>query len=90
MSFRCINAFAFGDHMYSNGYEAADDDPILRTHRDHFAEVEISPTRSVEQAVAEPGGMRAVTKKKPPQKAAPKPGPKPADDSPAESDEEKK
>jgi hypothetical protein len=93
MSFRCINAFSFGDTVYANGYEAADGDPILKTHADHFAEVDNSPFvgRAVEQAVAEPGGLRAVSKKKAPAKAAPKPAAhKTADDSPAESDEEKK
>jgi hypothetical protein len=79
VSFRCINAFMFGDNVYPNGYEAADDDPILRTHGDHFAEVDHSTlSRAVEQAVAEPGGMRAVSKGKAPVKTAQKPAPKPA------------
>jgi hypothetical protein len=74
VSFRCINAFMFATSVYPNGLEVADDAAILRTHADHFAQVE-QPTlgRSVEQAVAEPGGMRAVSK---PKKALPKPGPK--------------
>lgn len=96
MSFRCINAFAFKDVVYPNGYQAEDDDPILKTHADHFAEVEQGFTaRAVEQAEAKPGGLRATApKKQPAKKAAPAPAPKtahkPADDSPAESDEEKK
>lgn len=75
MSFRCINAFMFADNVYPNGLEVADDAAILRTHAGHFAQVDQPTlTRSVEQAVAEPGGMRAVSK---PKKALPKPGPKP-------------
>jgi hypothetical protein len=65
----------FADNVYPNGLEVADDAAILRSHADHFAQVE-QPVlgRAVEQAVAEPGGMRAVSKAK---KASPKPGPKP-------------
>lgn len=85
MSQRCINAFAFDDKIYGNGVVVGDDDSILKTHADHFAEVDESgpsQARAVEQAVAEPGGMRSTSKKKAPaKKAAPKaPEPK-GDDS---------
>lgn len=77
MSFRCINAFAFKDVVYPNGYQAEDDDPILKTHADHFAEVEHGFTaRAVEQAEAKPGGLRATAPKKSPAKKA---GPKPSE-----------
>ncbi|GAS95469.1 uncharacterized protein RMCC_2435 [Mycolicibacterium canariasense] len=77
MSFRCINAFAYKDVVYPNGFQAEDDDPILKTHGEHFAAVDQgSATRAVEQAVARPDGLRAVpAKKAPAKKAAPKPGP---------------
>lgn len=71
MSHRCINAFAFEDKVFGNGIVVADDDPILTSHGDHFAEVdEIGAARAVEQAVAEPGGLRAAPRKKAPAKKA--------------------
>jgi hypothetical protein len=81
MTYRCINAFAFGDGVYGNGYQAEDDDPILRTHADHFAKVEEPHlARAVEQAVATPGGLRSTStaKKAPAKKAAPHVTPKSA------------
>lgn len=83
MSFRCINAFVFGDVVYPNGFQAEDNDPILKTHGDHFAEVDQSvANRMVEQAEATPGGLRAKTpaKKAPAKKAAPKLADDPAPD----------
>lgn len=72
MSFRCIDAFVFDDRVYPNGVQVADNDPILKTHSGHFAEVdESAPFRAVEQAVAEPGGLRAApARKTAPAKAA--------------------
>jgi hypothetical protein len=90
MSFRCINAFAFQNQVYGNGLQVEDDAAILKTHRDHFAQVEQNFTaRAVEQAEAKPEGLRATTKPaaKPEAKKAvpapaspptPKPAPKPA------------
>lgn len=75
MTFRCINAFVFDDVVYPNGFQAEDNDPILKTHGTHFAQVEQGmPNRAVEQAEATPGGLRAKTpaKKAPAKKAAPK------------------
>jgi hypothetical protein len=91
MSFRCINAFAFGDAVYGNGFQVEDDDPILKTHADHFAEVEHGFTgRAVEQAEAKPGGLRATTPKKQPAKKAPAaPTPKPPAEPSAKSEESK-
>lgn len=64
MSHRCIDAFVFDDRVYPNGIQVDDSDPILKTHAGHFAEVDESgPTRAVEQAVAEPGGLRSAPKK---------------------------
>ena len=74
MSYRCINAFAFDGVVYPNGFQAEDGDPILKSHGEHFAEVDESgplTARAVEQAVAEPGGLRAAPKKKAPAKKAP-------------------
>lgn len=72
MSFRCINAFAYNDVVYPNGYQVEDADAILKTHASHFAEVEQGFTaRAVEQAEATPGGLRA----KPAKKAAAKKSP---------------
>ena len=79
MTFRCINAFAFGGEVYPNGFEADAGDPILKSHGAHFVEVERGVGRAVEQAVAEPGGLRASSapKKAAGQKPAMKPaGPK--------------
>lgn len=72
MSYRCVNAFVFADKMYANGCVIADDDAILRTHTDHFARVDetVAAAAAVEQAVAEPGGLRSVT---PPKKKLPPP-----------------
>lgn len=71
MSFRCINAFVFGEKVFPNGYEAGDDDPILKSHRDHFAEVQAgSVGLAIEQATATPGGLRATPAKKATPKAA--------------------
>lgn len=64
MSHRCIDAFVFDDRVYPNGIQVDDSDPILKTHAGHFAEVDESgPARAVEQAVAEPGGLRSAPKK---------------------------
>lgn len=77
MSFRCINAFAYNDVVYPNGYQVEDADAILKTHAEHFAEVEVGFTaRAVEQAEAKPEGLRATPKKKSAAKAAPKIEPK--------------
>lgn len=55
MSFRCINGFAFGDSTYPGGAQVEDDDPILETHRDHFAQVHIPAGSGVtETAVVDP------------------------------------
>lgn len=86
MSFRCINAFVFNDVVYPNGFQAEDNDPILKTHSEHFAEVEQGlANRAVEQAEATPGGLRASSKKQPAKKAAPKPA-----EAKSEPSEEKK
>lgn len=72
MSHRCIDAFVFNERVYPNGIQIGDDDPILKTHADHFAEVDESTGfRAVEQAVAGPGGLRHADKKAPAKKAAP-------------------
>lgn len=79
MSFRCINAFVYQDAVYPNGLQVEDGADILKSHADHFAEVDESlPPRAVEQAEAAPGGMRATSKKKAPAKKA---APAKADDS---------
>lgn len=81
MSFRCINAFAFQGQVYGNGLQVEDDAAILKTHRDHFAEVEQNFTaRAVEQAEAKPEGLRVVAKpevKPEAKKAVPPPAPVP-------------
>lgn len=70
MSHRCIDAFAFDDRVYPNGIQVDDNDPILKTHAAHFAEVDESGvSRAVEQAVAEPGGLRPAPKRAPAKKA---------------------
>lgn len=72
MSYRCIDAFLFGDDVYPNGLEVADDAAILETHRGHFAKVdEPHQARAVEQASATPGGLRSKTAHKSPAKKAP-------------------
>lgn len=72
MSHRCIDAFVFDERVYPNGIQVDDSDPILKTHAGHFAEVDESGvSRAVEQAVAEPGGLRSAPKKAPAKKAAP-------------------
>lgn len=81
MKFRCINAFAFDDKVYPGGLEVDGDDPIMRSHRAHFAQVEQASSPVVsEVATAAPGEPRSLT--------APKRGPgrrKPADEEPAEA-----
>jgi hypothetical protein len=71
-TFRCINAFNFGDRMYPGGFQVEEGDPILQTHGDHFARVE-SPV-VVEATTAAPGERRDLTppRKAPAKKAAPK------------------
>lgn len=82
-TFRCINAFNFGDRMYPGGFQVEEGDPILKTHGDHFARVE-SPV-TVEATTAAPGERRELT---PPRKtAAKKAAPKKA--VPAEAPKEK-
>lgn len=71
MSHRCINPFEFSGRVYPSGVEVADDDPILDTHRSHFAEVEVAP-RFGETATAVPGDQRVATPAPPAKKAAPK------------------
>ncbi|UGT65323.1 hypothetical protein LTT66_18305 [Nocardia gipuzkoensis] len=78
MKYRCINAFATGDRIYTGGEEVDEGDQILKTHRGHFAEVASRPG-VFEAATAAPGEQRDLTpprkapaKKAPAKKAAPK------------------
>lgn len=62
--YRCINAFAYGDQIYSGGVQVDDGDPILATHASHFARVEARPVArlaAVEEATAAPGERRALS-----------------------------
>lgn len=82
-TYRCINAFAFGDRMYPGGSQVEEGDPILASHGAHFARV--ASQAVVEATTAEPGARRdltppktAVTKKAPAKKIAPSsPAPSP-------------
>lgn len=38
-TYRCIDAFAFRDHIYPGGIVVDEGDPILTTHTAHFARV---------------------------------------------------
>ncbi|MCV7255335.1 hypothetical protein H7J86_24535 [Mycobacterium hackensackense] len=60
MSYRCINAFEFDRRIYPGGVLVADEDPILKTHRPHFAKVEDIPFgfAHTETATAAPGERR--------------------------------
>lgn len=65
--FRCTNPFSVFrrgiPEVYGAGEEVLDDNPILKTHRDHFepaAERVLRRTR-VEQATAAPNELRRVT-----------------------------
>jgi hypothetical protein len=73
VSHRCINAFEYANRIYPGGCEVADDDPILSSHREHFAKVDPVPSFvATETASATPGEKRAVEpepKKAPPPKA---------------------
>lgn len=88
MSYRCINAFAYGDAVFGNGFQVEDGDAILKTHADHFAAVDESFVgRAVEQAEATPGGLRTASPKKkaaPAKKAAAHPAPEPSKSEPVE------
>jgi hypothetical protein len=54
VKYRCINAFATGDRIYTGGEEVDEGDQILKTHRGHFAEVTSRPG-VFEAATAEEG-----------------------------------
>lgn len=71
MSHRCINAFEFGGVIYPGGLQVEDDDPILASHADCFAKVEVPPAQRTEVASAAPKETRAPAKKLPAKKAAP-------------------
>lgn len=77
MSYRCINAFAFGDKIYPGGLQVDDTDPILVSHVAHFARVGEAPASSTEVASAAPEEKRearpAPAKQVPAKPAAPKP-----------------
>lgn len=65
--FRCVGAFAvYRDgvpHVYADGVEVLDDDPILKTHREHFepAAARVLRRPRVEQATAAPGETRRIS-----------------------------
>lgn len=76
MSYRCTNAFAYGDRVFPGGVEVADDDPILETHAANFSQVaDLRP--ATETATAAPGSVRHHSSAKKPQA---KPQAKPAGD----------
>lgn len=58
MSYRCINAFQFGELTYPGGCEVDDNDPILQTHKTFFTQVDrpvaIRATETASAAPAEP------------------------------------
>lgn len=62
MAYRCINAFSTESRTVAHGAEIEDDDPILKTHAEHFSHVHIPMKPGIETATA---GTRS------------KPGPKP-------------
>lgn len=71
MSYRCTNAFWFGEKVYSGGQSVDDDDPILKTHSENFTRVsESAGITAVETASAAPGEPRVHAE--PQKKVAPK------------------
>ncbi|WP_280371156.1 hypothetical protein [Nocardia wallacei] len=80
MTFRCINAFAYGDRIVAGGVEVADDDPILASHAAHFVEVgQPAPAMrpSVEATTAAPGERRSLSTSGKPTAARKAPAKKP-------------
>lgn len=65
--YRCTNPFAVVragvPEVYGADAEVLDDDPILKTHRDHFEPAAARALRRsrVEQATAAPNELRRVT-----------------------------
>jgi hypothetical protein len=63
---RCVNPFSIFrggvPEVYADGHEVLDNDPILKTHRDHFEPAAERVTRRtpVEQTTAAPGEYRTV------------------------------
>jgi len=57
VSYRCINAFEFDGVIYPGGMLVADGAPIVASHRQHFAHVDV-PRLAVETATAGPGERR--------------------------------
>lgn len=59
MSYRCINAFQFGELTYPGGCEVDDSDPILQSHKTFFAQVDRPVAiRATETASAAPAELR--------------------------------
>lgn len=77
--YRCLQSFAFGDWVIREGDVVRDDDPRFSgrdyfASKDHFeslAEYATRHTSEVEQATAEPGERRSVSRARKPRAAKP-------------------
>lgn len=65
MKYRCNNAFFYGERLVAGGVEVDAEDPILRTHREHFVAVDgpapEPPAARTEVATAAPDEMRTLS-----------------------------